>query len=208
MNKTVLITGSRKGIGRYLTERYLSDGYNVIGCSRNATDLKHINYTHYCLDVSDESAIKKMLKNNKIDILINNAGIASMNHFLLTTKQKAIEIMNINFIGTFLMCREVGKLMIIQKSGKIINFSSLGVKMNIPGESVYLASKAAIETLTKILAKELPKGVTINCIAPGVVDTDLSRHARKAIPKTTFDQIYTAINYFIDTDETGEIFYI
>ena len=86
MNKTILITGNRKGIGRFLTESYLSKDYNVIGCSRSETDLTHKNYIHILGDVSVENDVKNVVKIGKkkfgkIDILINNAGKASMNHF-------------------------------------------------------------------------------------------------------------------------------
>ena len=107
----VLITGTRKGIGRYLAEYYASLGYHVIGCSRNETNYSNVNYQHFCLDVSDEKEVKKMFSKirktyGSLDILINNAGIASMNHILLTDLDTVHKINNTNVVGVFLFCRE------------------------------------------------------------------------------------------------------
>ena len=89
MNKTILITGSSKGIGRYLSEYYLKKGYNVIGCSRSSSDLKNNKYIHFEGDVGNEKDVINIVKNGKkyfgsLDILVNNAGRASLNHSLLT----------------------------------------------------------------------------------------------------------------------------
>jgi len=101
MNKVIVITGTRKGIGRYLAEYYIEKGMQVIGCSRLETDLVNTNYEHFCLDVSDEKAVKKMVssisrKYGKIDYLINNAGIASMNHSMLTPLLTVEQILRTN----------------------------------------------------------------------------------------------------------------
>jgi 3-oxoacyl-[acyl-carrier protein] reductase len=206
MNKIVLITGTRKGIGRYLAEKFLERGDHVIGCSRKESDLRHDKYYHSVMNISSEAEIKYMLKGiGRIDILINNAGVASMNHVLLTSKLKAIEIFETNFMGTFLMSREVGKIMLRQGKGDIINFSSVAVKLNVQGEAVYTASKAAIESFTKTMAKELPKEIKVNCIAPGVVDTDLSRHRKIDLPLTTFKEILDSIDFIINNDITGRV---
>jgi len=101
----ILITGNRKGIGRYLSEYYLEKEHIVLGCSRSESDLHNKNYRHYLVDVSKEKDIKKMVfavkkEFGKIDILINNAGIASMNHFLLTPTSTARKVMETNYFGT------------------------------------------------------------------------------------------------------------
>ena len=122
MDRIIIITGTRKGIGRYLAEQYLQEGDIVYGCSRRICDIEHPNYHHTRLDVSDEtevvSFVRNVYKNHKhIDVLINNAGCASMNHFLLTPYDTAKKVFNTNFFGTFLMCREVAKYMVKNKSG-------------------------------------------------------------------------------------------
>ena len=182
MDRIIIITGTRKGIGRYLTEQYLQEGDIVYGCSRRICDIEHPNYHHTRLDVSDEaevvSFVRNVYKNHKrIDVLINNAGCASMNHFLLTPYDTAKKVFNTNFFGTFLMCREVAKFMVKAKSGRIVNYSTVAVALNLHGELVYSASKAAIEQLTRVLADEIGEsGVTVNAVGPTPIDTDLIKN--------------------------------
>ena len=191
VSKTILITGSRKGIGRFLTEHFLSLGDTVVGCSRSDTNLKHNNYKHFCLDVSDEKAVKKMTSSVRkllghVDVLINNAGMASMNHYLLTPKSTVEKLFNTNVMGTFLFSREMAKLMSKKKEGRIINFSTVAVPLNLEGEAVYSASKSAVVSLTKILAKEVGSlGITVNAIGPTPVLTDLI----KAVPKNKIQEL-------------------
>lgn len=182
MDRIIIITGTRKGIGRYLAEQYLQEGDIVYGCSRRICDIEHPNYHHTRLDVSDEaeviSFVRNVYKNHKhIDVLINNAGCASMNHFLLTPYDTAKKVFNTNFFGTFLMCREVAKYMVKNKNGRIVNYSTVAVALNLHGELVYSASKAAIEQLTRVLADEIGEsGVTVNAVGPTPIDTDLIKN--------------------------------
>ncbi len=226
--KVILITGTRKGIGRYLSEHFLNLGYKVIGCSRSDTDLKHNNYTHFSLDVSDEKLLKKMVSSIRksighVDVLINNAGIASMNHFLLTPKSTVDKLFNTNVVGTFLFSRELVKLMSKKKEGRIINFSTVAVPLNLEGEAVYSASKSAVVSLTKILAKEVGSlGITVNAVGPTPVLTDLI----KTVPKNKiqellnqqaikrlgkFEDVLNVIEFFIKPESsfiTGQVVYL
>jgi 3-oxoacyl-[acyl-carrier protein] reductase len=113
-NKVVLVTGARKGIGRALAEHYAGRGCHVIGCSRAPFEGELSNYRHYCLDVSDEPAVRQMFSEIKKhegrrDVLINNAGVASMNHSLLTPIAAVNKIIETNFTGTFLFCHEAAR---------------------------------------------------------------------------------------------------
>jgi 3-oxoacyl-[acyl-carrier protein] reductase len=189
--QVILITGARKGIGRYLAEHYLAEGYSVVGCSRKPSTLDHDWYTHYELDVSDEDAVKKMFgdlatKSGRLDVLINNAGIASMNHVLLTSTAKVREILDTNFIGTFLMCREAARLMKRKQFGRIVNMASVATPLKLEGEAVYAASKAAVISFTQVVARELASfGITVNAIGPTPIDTDLI----KSVPDEKLEQV-------------------
>ncbi|MFC1485183.1 SDR family NAD(P)-dependent oxidoreductase [bacterium] len=230
MNKrnVVLITGTRKGIGKYLVEYYVNKGFQVIGCSRNAVDYEFKDYEHFCLDVCDEEKVKEMFveirkQYTKLDILINNAGIASMNHSMLTPLHIAHKIVNTNLLGTFLFCRESSKLMQQNKYGRIINFVTVAVPLKIAGEAMYASSKAAVLTLTQVLAKELANmGITVNAIGPTPVKTDLIRSVPKdkidnllhsqAIQKFgEFKDISNVIDFFIKPESnfiTGQVLYL
>jgi 3-oxoacyl-[acyl-carrier protein] reductase len=178
-NKVVLITGTRKGIGRALVEHYAGSGCHVVGCSRSPFEGEVPNYRHYCLDVADESAVKRMFseirkQEGRLDVLINNAGIASMNHSLLTPIATVNRIIETNFTGTFLFCREAARLMQLHRYGRIVNFATVAVPLKLEGEAIYAASKAAVISLTQILAREFADfGVTVNVIGPTPIKTDL-----------------------------------
>lgn len=225
---TILITGTRKGIGRKIAEYYLSKGDNVIGCSRKPSNLSHKNYTHYQLDVTNEIAVLGLFKDIRkngdgLDVLVNNAGIASMNHSFLTPLSTAKNILETNVIGTFLFSREAAKLMKKNKWGRIINFVTFAIPFKLEGEAIYAASKAAVVTLTEILSKEYADyGVTVNAIAPPAIRTDLI----KGVPKEKIDrllkrqsihrfgepeEICNVIDFFVKQESsliTGEVIYM
>lgn len=191
MNKIVVITGTSRGIGKNLAQYYLNKNYIVIGSSRGESSITHKNYRHFSLQVDDEKAVVSMIKTikkefQKIDILINNAGIASMNHILTTSLETISKLFNTNFLGTFLLTREVSKVMMKEKRGKIINFSTVAKPLKLEGEAIYASSKAAIETFTQIASKELsPFNITVNAIGPVPIQTDLI----KAVPKDKIDEL-------------------
>ena len=189
--KTILITGNRKGIGRYLSEYYLDKGYNVAGCSRADSDLSHENYVHLLCDVKRENEVKTAVKEVKkcfgsVDILINNAGKASLNHSILTPSKTIKDLFETNYLGSFLFSRECSKQMIKKKWGRIINFSTIAVPLDLEGEMAYSSSKSAIEKMSRIMSKELSSyNITINTIGPSPVYTDLI----KVVPKDKVDEI-------------------
>lgn len=189
--KVIVITGSRKGLGKALADHYLSLGHTVIGCSRQEGTIVHDNYEHFLTDVSNEREVIKMVRSAKkahgrIDILINNAGMAAMNHLLTTPLSSAEKLMSTNVLGTFLFTREVAKVMMKKKHGSIVNYSTVAVPLNLEGEAMYAASKSAVESLTKISAKELaPYGITVNAIGPTPIPTDLI----KAVPKKKIEEL-------------------
>jgi 3-oxoacyl-[acyl-carrier protein] reductase len=187
----MVITGTRKGIGRFLSEYYLERGYRVVGCSRDDSDLTHERYHHHSLDVADEPAVAKMIRETArefggIDHVVNNAGIASMNHTLLTPMSTMHKVFSTNVFGTFLFCREAAKVMSKRRRGRIVNFATVATPLKLEGEAVYAASKAAVKSLTEILAKELaPFSITVNAVGPTPVATDLIKN----VPKDKMDAL-------------------
>lgn len=176
-----LITGTRKGIGKFLAEHYVAKGHIVVGCSRSPIDWSLDNYHHFLADVADEKSVKALFsfirkKFQKLDNLINNAGIASMNHVMLTPMRTVNDILNTNVIGTFLFCREAAKLMSSKRYGRIVNFTTVATPLKLEGEAIYAASKAAILSLTEVMAREFAAlNITVNAIGPTPIDTDLIR---------------------------------
>ncbi|WP_194791928.1 SDR family NAD(P)-dependent oxidoreductase [Pseudomonas sp. UFMG81] len=208
-----LITGTRKGIGRHLAEHYLARGHRVIGCSRQASDLDHPGYEHFALDVADEAAVLAMIsevrkRHQRLDHLINNAGIASMNHSLLTPYGTAEQIVRTNLLGTFLLSREAAKLMKRAGTGRIVNFSTVARPLKLEGEALYAASKAAVETLTAVMAKELASyGITVNALGPTPIDTDLTRAIPAAKMKALLEQqAIKRLGSFADVSHVTDFF--
>tara|TARA_B100000315_G_C14512269_1_gene557536 strand:- start:692 stop:1396 length:705 start_codon:yes stop_codon:yes gene_type:complete len=214
----MIITGTRKGIGKYLAEYYIEKGFIVIGCSRGDIDFTLNNYKHYSLDVSDENLVKIMFKEirkeyGRLDILINNAGVNyALSPILLVPFESALKTVKINLLGTFLFTRESVKIMKINSFGRIINFGSMAMKHEVKGEAIYAASKAAIVSMTRVIAKEIYGfGITCNVISPSAIETDLMKNINRdslkkllgqnAIPDVgNLKDISNIINYLIKSE--------
>lgn len=226
--KTLVITGTRKGIGKDLALHYLDQGWQVAGCSRGESTIEHAHYRHFALDVADEAAVQGMAAAVRtafggVDALINNAGIASMNHALLTPASTVNRILQTNVVGTFLFCREMAKLMRRSHAARIVNFTTVAHPLNLEGEAIYAASKAAVESLTRILARELAAlRITVNAVGPTPIATDLIRGVpsakmdalitRQAIPRLgEVGDVINAIDFYLRPESdfiTGQVLYL
>ena len=226
--RVVVITGTSRGIGLGLAGHFLEQGDVVCGCSRQPATIQHKNYRHFLLDVADEKAVVGMIRavvaeQGRVDVMLNNAGIAAMNHALLTPDSVARSIFATNFHGTFLFCREAAKAMIRTKAGRIVNFATVATPLRLEGEAIYAASKAAVECFTQVLARELGQtGITVNAVGPTPVPTDLIKSvpqakmdallARQAIRRFgTIKDVINVVDFFLSPDSefvTGQVIYL
>lgn len=192
MNKTVLITGASGGIGSSIAEKFSSLGYNVIlnynKSKEQALSLceklreSNANVHAVCADVSDAKQVKNMFDEIQnlfggVDVLINNAGISQIKMINDVTEDEWDRMFDINTKSAYLCSKLAIPYMVNNKWGRIINISSMWGICGASCEVPYSASKAALIGFTKALAKELaPSGITVNCIAPGFIDTKMNSH--------------------------------
>jgi glycerol dehydrogenase len=185
-NKVALITGASRGIGKAIALMFARQGAKVaaFGLSNKVHDLAAelgdavLPLTvDVASEVQIEAGVKKTLEHfGRIDVLVNNAGIARLNRAEEHTNEDWDEVMNVNLRGPFLLSRAVGRIMIQQQSGRIINISSQAGVAALEEHLAYCTSKAALNHMTKVLALEWGRyGITVNAIAPTVVLTEMGK---------------------------------
>lgn len=196
MNKVCLVTGGSRGIGKSTVREFAKNGFNVVinyvNDDVSANNLKkevEDNYNIKALtikcDISNELDVKRMVKEvidtfKRIDVLVNNAGIAIDTLVVDKTVDNFRKILDTNLIGTFLVSREVSKYMLLNKCGSIVNIASTNAINTYYPESLdYDASKIGVISLTKNLALEYRPYIRVNCIAPGWTVTDMSKTLSK-----------------------------
>lgn len=183
--KTVLVTGGSRGIGKSIVQKFAENGYNVILNYSKSEEAayrlseKYNNVKIFKANISNKKQVQEMIdyatsEFKKIDILINNAGISSTGLLQDLSEEELNRIFSVNVNGTFFCTQSVLPQMIARHEGKIINISSVWGLVGASNEVAYSASKAAIIGFTKALAKEVgPSNIRVNCIAPGIVMTDM-----------------------------------
>lgn len=172
----IVVTGASKGLGRAICDRLIEKNIDVFGLARNVED---VPFASMSCDVSSYESVKFVVQNIKMEGfkvtgLVNAAGIASMNLAVTTPQSVTQKIVNTNLLGTIYCCQLIAPLMLRNKQGSIINFSTIAVALGLKGESIYAASKAGVEGFTRSFAREMADfNVRVNCIAPGPIDTSL-----------------------------------
>ena len=180
--KRVLISGGVRGIGFAIAQAFLKKGYRVaVTYSQDETSAeiaRKAGCEAYRCDVSKETEVVALFqKLATVDILVNNAGVSLIKQIQDTSYEEYRKVFAVNMDGAFLCAREASKGMISQKSGLIVNISSVWGEVGGSCESVYSASKAALIGFTKALAKELGwSGIRVNSVSPGVIDTPMNAH--------------------------------
>ena len=207
--KSVLITGVSRGIGLSIAKEFIQNDYFVFGTSRSKFDLSKAlesnNCKHLIVDVNDRDSITSIMKdipgeNNTLDCLVNNAGITADQLFIRMKDSEWDDVINTNLTGIFNITKPVSKIMLKQKSGSIINISSVSGLMGNAGQVNYSSSKSALLGFTKSLAKELaPRGINVNCICPGFIESDMTNELTSDQRDQALSQIPLG-NFGSDTD--------
>lgn len=205
MKKVALVTGGSKGIGAAIVKILCENGFSV-AINYNSSEQRALSLCSECAlqgfsvlpvkcDVSSSEEVKKMFREieeklGTVDVLVNNAGVSLWGLFDTATDEEWDKVTGINLTGTFNCTREALPSMLHKKYGRIINISSIWGQAGASCEAVYSASKAGIIGLTKALAKEYaPSGITVNCIAPGVIDTDMMNRFSDEEKKAIYEDI-------------------
>ena len=185
-DRIVFISGVSRGIGLEIAKNFVADGYFVVGTSRSkfnlANELNSDNCLHLSVDITNRNQVTSCLEELKNiqkipNVLINNAGITRDQLFIKMTENDWDDVINSNLTSVFNLTKLFIKLMMKDRFGRIINISSVAGLMGNPGQVNYSASKAGLGGFTRALAKEIAsRNITVNCIAPGFIETDMTNH--------------------------------
>lgn len=210
---TILIAGSRLGLGRALSQHYAEHGHQVVGLSRGESDFTHPNYRHIRADVTQEESVQQAFATLKaatpsLDVLIFCAGLKTSNLALLTTDKQAAAMFNTNLLGPFLVTRHAVRHMKRNRFGRVIFMSSIAVPLASPGSVIYGASKAGLEQMALSLSREFARdNITFNALGisiyPSAMVEELGEKAlaetRASLVKSEMlqlDEVAGAIDFF------------
>ena len=204
-NKTAIITGATRGIGRGIAVMFAQQGANVAFTYSSSVDaaialeneLKELGVhakgyqsNAAIFDAAQELAADVIKEFGTIDILVNNAGITKDNLAIRMSLEEWNQVLSINLTSCFLLCQQAIKLMVKNKKGSIINISSVVGHTGNAGQVNYTSSKAGIIGMTKSLAREYgKKNIRVNCVSPGFIDTDMTNFLKEEYKKKLFEQI-------------------
>ncbi len=213
--KTVLVTGASRGIGAAIADTLAQAGATVIGTATSEGGAASIgerlaqwNGHGRTLNAADEQGIETLIADiekefGKLDILVNNAGITRDNLLMRMKDDEWDDIMNVNLKSVYRACKAVMRGMMKQRSGRIITITSVVGTMGNAGQTNYAAAKAALQGFSKSLAREVgSRGITVNCVAPGFIDTDMTRALPEETRKTFEAQ--TALGRFGEAQDVAD----
>lgn len=193
--RTVLVTGSSRGVGRIIAGHFADHGARVIGVARKAAEWSHESYRHEQADLAQPEAVlglfaKLRTEGTTVDTVVNNAAVLSSQYAMILPAGAVQSMIGINLAAPFLVSREAAKGMRKARFGRIINISSMAVRLEPQGDSVYAACKAGLTTLSNILAKEFaPFNVTCNTIGITAIETDMLQQ----LPRAKIDEVVAGL---------------
>ena len=196
--KKILITGASRGIGKDIALKSKEKGYKVLGTSTTKEGVELINENGIQglqLNLSKQDSIESFIKiliqeHPDIDVLVNNAGITKDNIVLRMTEDEWMDVLNVNLNGAFKISKIVLKFMLKKRWGRIINITSTSASTGNKGQANYAAAKAGVEAFSKSLAKEVgSRGITVNAIAPGYIQTDMTEVIKDKVKEEILSQI-------------------
>ena len=217
MGKIAVVTGASKGIGRACALRLAKDGMTVVvnyshsdeEAAKAVEEIKAVggDAVAYKADVSDLNQVKEMFKfvsdtYGRVDVLVNNAGIVRDEYLLMLTQENLDKCLDLNIKGYFYCAQQAALKMFSQKSGVIVNMSSVSSKMALAGQSVYSATKGAVNSMTQTMAKELArKKIRVNAVCPGFVKTEMVDQLPEDKKKEYLKDV--PLGRFADVDEVA-----
>lgn len=222
--KHLVISGASRGLGLFMAQSALKEGYSVTGLAR--TPDSNAGFPILACDVGDAASVSRCFAElRKVSLwgLINAAGAASMNLHLTTPPQTMHKLIACNLLGSMHCCAEAGKMFVRRKAGRIINFSSIAVALGLEGESTYVAAKAGVEAFTRAFAREMaPFGVTVNAVAPGPIPTKLiagvpeekiaALRKRQVLPRSLSpEDVWQVVSWLLDERSaslSGEVLHV
>lgn len=189
--KTAVVTGASRGVGKLIAEHFLANSAAVIGLSRGEGTITNEKYTHFSVNIGDSSAVQSTFRQiqkqfGSVDIVVNNAAVLTSQYSMILPATNAVDMVNINLLGTFFVSREAAKLMRKKNWGRIINIGSMAASLEPVGDSIYAACKAGVNSLANVMAKEFSAmNVTCNTLGITAIETDMLNQ----LPRHKIDEI-------------------